>query len=400
MKPKIAVVRGHFFSREEALLFEPLKDQFDITFFISPGSHQDSNVGIPVVELPCLDSVLDSLSFGLYRRVYGMLNNLTGLDFEFVLGLNDRLRGFDIVYTNDYNYLLTYQLAKLKKRFGFRLVAIHWQNIPFVLDTKPIAKWLKYRMYNQIDVFFAMSERAKATLVIEGIDKSRIFVIGNGTDIGTFKPNESDKLKWRERYGIKAGDIVLLFVGRVRASKGIFELIYATKKLVDDPEVDRSGLKVVIAGRGPAERELDKRIRLLHLEKNVLRIGFIPHSEINFIHNMADIFCLPSIPRKYWQEQLGAVFLEAMASGKPIVSAFSGSIPEVIGDAGILVQPNDHISLYGALKSLIMDTDLRTSLGLKARDRAERLFSPIAISNKLRAAFAAILHNTHASSPL
>ncbi|HUI30973.1 MAG TPA: glycosyltransferase family 4 protein [Candidatus Acidoferrales bacterium] len=384
MRPRLAIIRGHFYSREEALLFKPLEDEFDITLFISPGSHQDTNVGLPIVELPCLDSRLNSLSFGAYGKIYGLINNLTGVDSEFVFGLGDKLRGFDVAYTNDYNYLLTYQVARLKRHLDFKLATVHWQNIPFALDRKPIAKFFKYRVYDQVDGFFAMSERAKAALLLEGIDESKIFVTRNGTDTEKFKPNESSRLRWRERYGIKPDDMVILFVGRVRASKGAFELIYAAKRLLNDPMIDRTKLKIVIAGKGPAEQEVDKRIQMLGLDRNVIRTGFIPRSEIDLVHNMADIFCLPSTPRKYWQEQLGAVFLEAMACGKPIVSTLSGSIPEVVGDAGILVQPNDHVALYEGLKSIILDRKLRMSLGLKARDRAERLFSPAAISENLR----------------
>lgn len=180
---------------------------------------------------------------------------------------------------------------------------------------------------------------------------------------------------------------MILFVGRVRASKGVFELIYATKRLVTDPDLNRQKIRIVIVGRGPREVDVDRLTRRLNIEKSVLRIGYIPHNEIYRALNMADIFCLPSIPRKYWQEQLGMVFLEAMACGKPIVSTLSGSIPEIVEDAGILVQPNDHIALYGALKKVLTDDKLREVLRQKGMQRVVSNFSATEVSLRMRRLF-------------
>jgi len=391
MKPKIAVVRGHYFSKEEMLMFEPLLDEFDITFFVSTGKRNHDDVVLPVVELPCLDKTFDRFSFGAFGKLNGLFNNLTGVDLEYVFGLNDRLRGFDLVYSIDYNYLLTYHLSRIKKRLGFQLTAIHWDNIPFARDRQPLAKWIKDRVYDQIDGFFAMSERAKASLMLEGVDESKIFVTRYGVDTSRFKPDSETERAWRGRYGLSDDDIVILFVGRVRASKGIFELLYAVKKLVTDREVDASKIKLVVVGKGPSDKDVHEMVRRLGLTENVMQIGYISHYQMHNIHNMADIFCLPSIPRKYWQEQLGLVFLEAMACGKPVVSTLSGSIPEVVGDAGILVQPNDHIALHDALKKMVCDGKLRDGFGAKGIDMATKYFSNEKISLNLREAYNRIL---------
>jgi glycosyltransferase involved in cell wall biosynthesis len=387
MKPKIAVIRGHYFSKEECYFYEPLKDDFDITFFSSIKDTASVHTSMPVVNLPCLDGILDSMSFGFFSRVYGLASNLAGIEPEFVFGLRDRLKGFDIVHSVDYDYLLTYYLSRLKRRLGFKLVTIHWENIPFARDRQPIARYFKYRTYGGIDGFLAMSERAKASLQVEGVDESRIFVTGYGVDIERFRPDSEAGQIWRKRYGIPENDTVILFVGRVRASKGIFELLYATQKLLADQAIDRHIIRLVIAGRGPGEKDVSKMVERLGLKENVLQIGYIPHGEIHNVHNMADVFCLPSVPRKYWQEQLGLVFLEAMACGKPVVSTFSGSIPEVVGDAGILVQPGDHLSLYEGLKRILVDRDLYAELKNKGRERAIQQYGATAIAGRLKKAY-------------
>lgn len=282
---------------------------------------------------------------------------------------------------------MTYQVAKLKRELGFKLAAIHWENIPFARDKKLLSRFLKYRVLESVDAFFAMSERAKASLVLEGVNESKVFVIGWGVDTNKFKPDCEAGRVWRRRYGIDGEEVVILFVGRVRASKGVFELIYAAKKLVTDPDLKDKIIRVVIAGKGPSSKEAAEMVHRLGIDKNVLQLGYIPHGEIHNVHNMADIFCLPSVPRKYWQEQLGMVFLEAMACGKPVVSTLSGSIPEVVGDAGVLVQPNDHLVLYEALKRLTNDPILRASLGEQGRSRVADRFSTNRISEIMRANF-------------
>lgn len=391
MKPKIAVVRGHYFSREELSFYRPLSDAFDITFFSSVKGTADADASIRVVELPCLDGIFNSMSFGSFSKIYGSLSNLVGIEPELMVGLRDRLRGFDIVHSVDYDYLLTYYLARLKRKLGFKLVTIHWENIPFARDRQMIARYFKYKIYPEVDGFFAMSERAKASLMIEGVEDSRIFVTGYGIDANRFRPDPELGKEWRRRYGINDDDTVILFVGRVRGSKGVFELMYAVKRLLTGGDIDGGKIKLVIAGKGPRQPELTELSKRLGLGKNVLSIGFVPHKEIHGVHNMSDIFCGPSVPRKFWQEQLGLVFLEAMACGKPVVSTLSGSIPEVVGDAGILVQPNDHLALVDPLRRLINDSSLRTKYGESGRKRVETLFTTEAIAGNLRRSYNIVL---------
>jgi glycosyltransferase involved in cell wall biosynthesis len=392
MRPKIAIVRGPFFSAEELKLYEPLTDTFDVTFISSVEGTGGKTNNIQIIEVPCLSSLLDKVNLGeVFRKIGGLFNNAIGVDPQIVFNLKKTLQGFELVQTVDYDFMLTYQLARLKGTLGYKLVATHWENIPFARDNKSIVRRMKYYVYSNLDAFFAMSERAKASLILEGVDESKIYVTGYGVDENLFRPRKEERLQWRKRYDLSPDDIVVLFVGRVRRSKGVFELIYATKRLIQDAAIDSKKLKVVIAGKGPGERELDKKIKLLGLEGNVIRIGYIPHGEIHLIHNMADVFTLPSIPCKYWQEQLGLVFLEAMACEKPVVSTLSGSIPEVVENAGILVQPNDHMTLYEALKKIISDPGKRKSLGQIGRERVLNKFTANKISENMRKAFKQIL---------
>jgi len=120
------------------------------------------------------------------------------------------------------------------------------------------------------------------------------------------------------------------------------------------------------------------------MTESVSIVGTFPYSEMPAIHNLADVFVAPSIPLRDWQEQFGMVFAEALACGKPVISTLCGSIPEVIGDAGILIQPNDPLSIYQELKKLILDEKLRRKYGVLARKRAEKVFNPEKVAMRLR----------------
>jgi glycosyltransferase involved in cell wall biosynthesis len=63
-----------------------------------------------------------------------------------------------------------------------------------------------------------------------------------------------------------------------------------------------------------------------------------------------------------------------MACGKPVISTLSGSIPEVLGDAGIIVPPADFVALSDSMEMLVRSDEYRSGLGMRARSRAERLF--------------------------
>jgi glycosyltransferase involved in cell wall biosynthesis len=78
------------------------------------------------------------------------------------------------------------------------------------------------------------------------------------------------------------------------------------------------------------------------------------------------------------------VFVEALASGKPVIAGESGSIPEVVGDAGILVQPNDPLSIYQEIKNLILNDTLREKYQVSARARAEKVFNPEKIALRIK----------------
>ena len=387
----IALVRGHHLSKEETVSYEPLKGEYSFHCFSTNNPWFDlEDIPFPISRLSSVEGLFRFLPGMTGARLFSAMDNVLGTG-QWMVGLERALRGFDIVHTSDYCHLFSWQAARARRTGNFKLVAIHYENIPFAREEKLAIRVTKPEIYARVDRFFAMSERARAALLLEGVEPGRIDVIGHSVDTTVFRPRPESNDQWRLRLGLKPTDVVVLFVGRMHESKGVFELLSAAHRLVHDPDIDATRLRFVLAGRGKRLDDIRARITRLGLQQHVSIVGSIPHREIHHFHNIADIFTLPSIAVKHWQEQFGIVLIESMACAKAVVSTMSGSIPEVLGDAAILVQPNDHLSLAEGLKRLIVHPELRAEYGARARQRVEEHFSIDRIATKLRAAYQSVL---------
>jgi glycosyltransferase involved in cell wall biosynthesis len=183
---------------------------------------------------------------------------------------------------------------------------------------------------------------------------------------------------------------VVLFAGHLYVQKGVYDLLFAFKKVVEC--LKRNNIKLLFAGKGPEASGILSFIKQMRLREKVRLIGSHPYSEMPTIHNLADVFVLPSQPSEEWQEQFGYVLVESMACGKPVVSTTSGSIPEVVGNAGILVPPNDFVSLAGALEELVKSGERRYELGGQGRSRVEQLFDSKVVAERIRDHYTRLLH--------
>jgi glycosyltransferase involved in cell wall biosynthesis len=390
---RIALVRGHHLSKEETVSYEPLRDEFSFTCFSSSTPWFDhSEIAFPVRRLPVAESLAEPLPGLLGRRAFGFVDGRLGAG-QWMYGLGRALRGFDIVHTSDVCHLFSYQAARAKRAGGYRLVVIQYENIPFAREDRALIRSIKPVVYAATDMFFAMSDRARDALVLEGVPDGRIAVIGNSVDTERFRPRPEERRTLRASLGFGEDECIVLFVGRLHESKGVLHLVHALALLLSDPGLARTRLRLVIAGRGNRERHLRERVDRLGLGDRVTFVGGVPHSRIHLLYPAADIFTLPSIPLADWQEQFGIVLIESMACGVPVVSTLSGSIPDVVGDAAVLVQPADARALAQGLRSLIDDPLLRAAAGERARSRVVKQFALPVVADRIRNAYTSILQN-------
>ena len=328
---KIAIVRGKYLNQYEMQSFEPLAKKHQLTGFSSLRPFHDK-FSFPVVKLL---SPMDLPDFPFKMPV---LNRLF-IDAQLLFGLEEKLRGFDIAHSAETYFGFTQQCLNAKRRgYVKKVVATVWENIPFANEGILGRKNFKKRARQEIDHFICVSKGAKEALIFEGCNESKISVVPPGVDTERFKPLA--KPRGRDKI------ITILFAGRLEEEKGVKELLEAYKQLIIDSELT---IKLKIA---------EKR----------------DYQDMPQAYREADIFVLPSKKTKTWQEQFGMVLVEAMASSLPIVATKSGAIPEVVGEAGILVEEGNAGELYKALKRVSEDKSLRIKLGKIGRERAKKYF--------------------------
>jgi glycosyltransferase involved in cell wall biosynthesis len=377
MKKRIALVRGPNLNKWEMQNYEPLMDEFDLVGYTTyKHKFETSSIKFPVKKLYCIDEIFDFIP--KYRGLIKLIMNGMG----YMIGLVRELENVDIVHSAETFNIFTEQCINAKKRNKrLKVILTIWENIPFSNEENKIIKERKRKVIKETDYFIAVTQQSRECLLLEGVPEEKISVIPMGVNTDIFCP-KSKNIELMQKIGLDRDDFVILFVGSMIWEKGIFDLLFACKKLLST--FPSKNIKFCFLGDGPSVIKLKELSIEMGLNKNVVIQSGRKYSEIADVHNLADIFVLPSIPTKTWQEQLGMVLIESMACGKPVISTYCGSIPEVIGDAGILVPPGNFLAIADAIRFLMSNEDYRTELGIKARKRVIDKFNSVSIASKIR----------------
>jgi glycosyltransferase involved in cell wall biosynthesis len=209
----------------------------------------------------------------------------------------------------------------------------------------------------------ADSQHTRTDLIrLLGVPPERIEVVYLGVE-ETFRPvTDPERLAAvRERYGLL--DRLILYLGTLEPRKGLDVLIAAFAQVAADlPH------HLVIAGKeGWHTGSLFRQVRTLGLERRVHFPGYVAAEDQAALYSLADLFAFPS---RY--EGFGLPVLEAMACGTPVVCSQAGSLPEVAGDAALLIPPDDATALAAALREVLQDGALRQGLRERGLERAHR----------------------------
>lgn len=243
---------------------------------------------------------------------------------------------------------------------------------------------LKYRLVFQVgfsairrqaDMVIVPSESAREDVVrYLKVDQGRIVIIPYGCE-ERFRPvGDPERFEAvRRKYGLP--ERYVLFVGVLQPRKNVATLLRAFSLLV----VEKLGqdLKLVVAGEsGWGLTEISKMVGSLGLQDHVVFAGSIEDEDLPDLYRGAHLFVYPSL-----YEGFGLPILEAMACGIPVITSNISSMPEVAGDAAVLVDPRDPEGLASAMASVLTDEALREKLRQKGIARA-RGFSWDAVARK------------------
>lgn len=157
---------------------------------------------------------------------------------------------------------------------------------------------------------------------------------------------------------------LLYIVGTYQPRKNVNKLIDAFKILCSKFDFD---YKLIIqVGAGNIPEEIIRKVKEYNLEEKIKLVGRLSESELISLISGAKIFIYPSL-----YEGFGLPVLEAMSQGVPVIASNIASIPEVVGDAGILVNPESIDEIENAIYNLIINDELRKELSLRGIKRAE-----------------------------
>jgi glycosyltransferase involved in cell wall biosynthesis len=159
---------------------------------------------------------------------------------------------------------------------------------------------------------------------------------------------------------------VVGYIGRLAEEKGVTDLIDAMKQAPKE-------WTLLTVGAGPLQAEI-AGARNTGSIRNV-HVTSVRNEDIPRYLKLLDVLVLPSRQTPEWMEQFGHILIEAMAAGVPVIGASTGEIPNVIGDAGIIVRPEAPQEILNALKDLDAQPDHRHSLAQRGRERVEALYT-------------------------
>lgn len=216
------------------------------------------------------------------------------------------------------------------------------------------------------DWLLADSESTKNDLIeLYKVPQERITVIYAGYDPVFHSDPAADDATIRAHYGIDKPYI--LGLGTLQPRKNFKTLIYAYYQLIQEQHIPH---QLVIGGqKGWLYEDIFDAVRELHLNDRVSFLGFVEDAHLPALYRGAELFAFPSL-----YEGFGIPILEAMGCGTPVVTANNSSLPEVAGDAALLVDAHDAAALADAMWCIMSDSTCRAALRERGLQRV-KLFS-------------------------
>lgn len=246
----------------------------------------------------------------------------------------------------------------------------HGEDLASALTSRELT-WLTKCVYRRATAALANSRNTATMLGALGVPETKIQIVHPAVDADRFHPHV-DGRGVRRRYA-GPGDILLLSVGRLQRRKGHDIAIQAIATL----RTRLPNLRYVIAGDGEERSRLEQLAADLNVQDRVFFAGIVSDADLPAFYAACDIFLLPNRVDEGDIEGFGIVFLEAAASGKPVIGGNNGGVPEAVDRdvTGLLVDGADVWAVAAAIADLATSEERRGRMGLAGRVRAHGSFS-------------------------
>ncbi len=257
----------------------------------------------------------------------------------------------------------TLEMSLIAKGVGVMTIFFSWENLP--LKRNWLASFAYALNLRLADGAIVGSKEAAQILRYSGFSKPITVIPQLGVDPAVFKPQPSKQ----GIPGLESSTFTIGYVGRITPEKGLWVLMDALLLL-------RSySWQLLLVGEGPIRKDWLAEAQKKGIADRVIWVPTVPHQEVARYINAMDVLVLPSLTTPRWKEQFGHVLIEAMACGVPVIGSSSGAIPEVIGDAGLVVPEGIPGALAEAINLLRISEIQRMSLGQRGRARVLELYT-------------------------
>jgi glycosyltransferase involved in cell wall biosynthesis len=247
-------------------------------------------------------------------------------------------------------------MARAREQSGF------WRSVHFQLTR---------RVLREAERIFAVSNFTRNEIEnLFEIPRDRIEVVYNAIDERFLRGHTTaaDRDLIGERYQVTYP--FLLYAGRISPHKNVVRMIEAFSALKGELEKDQlyPDLKLIIIGDDlSGNPDLRRTVVRSGVQNDVRFLGFIPIESLRIFYDAAKIFIFPSL-----YEGFGLPPLEAMAHGTPVVTSNVSSLPEVVGNAAVLVNPENVFEIMRALHRVLADQDLRERMKARGYEQVKR----------------------------
>jgi glycosyltransferase involved in cell wall biosynthesis len=230
---------------------------------------------------------------------------------------------------------------------------------------KHYARFMMGQSISRSELILTVSEASRRDILrfYPQADPDKLHVVPNAIDAAILdEPDDEEMERVRERYQIRGRFV--LYAGNIKPHKNLDRLIAAFGLLKQQP--GHEDVKLFIAG-DDAHKYLGLRraVETAGVRQDVRFFGFVPDSTLAALYRMASLFAFPSL-----YEGFGLPPLEAMACGTPVVTSRLSSLPEVMGDAALLVDPYDPEAIAEAMARVLDDAAVADDLRVRGRARA------------------------------
>ncbi|MGI5213999.1 glycosyltransferase family 4 protein [Plantactinospora sp. CA-290183] len=258
----------------------------------------------------------------------------------------------------------------LRRRAGIRRAVAQTHGHEVGWAALPLARSALRRIGDGVDVTTYLGEYTRVRLERALRGRTELCRLAPGVDVDFYHP-DVDGGPVRERHGL-ADRPVVVCVSRLVPRKGQDALIRAM------PEIRRRvpGAALLVVGGGPYRGALEKLARRIGVEADVVFTGSVPAADLPAHYAAGDVYAMPCRTRNAGLdvEGLGIVYLEASATGLPVVAGDSGGAPDAVrdGETGYVVGGRDAAALVDRVATLLRDRDLARRMGAAGRSWVDR----------------------------